>query len=185
MPTQDIFDGLDRDTKDIVTSVLDGLLKSGDSSQTKSGFGKPCRLVYPPRPVACANCVIDPNSGRSTNRPRSGAAVPFASGQPCPLCSGSGKRETENYDDIVLKCDWEMKKFLLPVPDLQLRVPYSVVQTKGFMSDVPKVMKAAYLLVNTPISGVLRQKYKLLGEPGDPSNIIQGRYFVALWERVA
>lgn len=171
---------LDADIKRVITDALDDLL----ANEKDGGLGKTCRLVYPPRSVPC-NCVKDPVGGKHANRPVGGAPVPFTATQPCPVCNGEGRREDEVSEEITLKCNWEMKKFFFPVRNLELRVPHSVVEVKGYLKDLPKIMKCDHLVLNLPVEPYLRQKFTLAGEPGDPSNIVQGRYFVAALERMA
>lgn len=86
-------------------------------------------------------------------------------------------------ETVVLKCNWEPRRFLTPVPGWELRVPNSIVEVKGFLTDLPKLLRARHLVVNIPLAPYLRQEYVLLGEPGDPSNIVSGRYFVAVLEQ--
>lgn len=175
----DIITILDADTKDVIQGVLDSFLVNN----AQGGLGKTCLVVYPPKKVRCDNCVYDAQNNRSSNRPRHGAPVPFAAGSTCPLCNGRGLKEEEVTEEMTLKCNWEAKKFARPVPGIELRVPYSVVETKGFLKDLPKLLKASYIVVNLPLAPFLRQKFRLLGQPGDGGNIIQGRYFTAAWEQ--
>jgi hypothetical protein len=170
---------LDVDIKATVQAVLDDLLVDNASG----GFGKQCLLVYPPRLVACPNCLWDSVTNRSSNRPRSGAPIPFAPGGICPMCNAKGRSEQEVSENIVFKCTWDPKAFTYPLQNLDLTVPNSVVETKGYLTDLPKVMKASYIVVNLPMAPFVRQRFKLMGEPGDPSNIVQNRYMVAYWKQ--
>lgn len=171
---------LDSDTKQVIQDALDDLLVNN----ANGGLGKTCLVVYPSRYVACVNCVLDPIGKKSANRPRTGAPIPFTAGQSCPMCSGQGQKAVEDSEQLTLKCNWEPRKFISPAKgNIDIRIPYSVVEVKGYMADLPKLLKADHLVVNLPIAPFLRQKFRLVGEPGDPSNIIQGRYFVALFER--
>jgi hypothetical protein len=166
---------LDADTKSVITQALDDLITE---------LGKPCRLEYPPKWAPCVNCVYDPIGNKSSNRWLSGGPMQFPNGQTCPMCNGVGQLATAVTEVITFLCAWEPRKFWFPIPNLQIRSPYSIVQTKGFLKDLPKIERANFLYFQTPIEGIARKKYKLFKEPGDPSNIIQNRYFVASWERV-
>ncbi len=170
---------LDADTKSVIQDVLDDFL----INVKDGGLAKTCLIVYPPKVVRCVNCVYDPTTNRSSNRPRSGCPQPFAMGGTCPLCSGKGMREDAVTEEISLKCTWEFKKFTNPPADIKIRVPNSLVETKGYITDLPKLLKAQHIVVNLPIAPFLRQEYTLYGEPGDPSNMVPGRYFYAVWER--
>lgn len=169
---------IDADTKQVIQDALDDLL----ANTADGGLGKTCQLVYPPRQVRCGNCIFDPTNNRSSNRPRSGGPVPFAVGASCPLCSGRGMKEEEATENITLKCNWEFKKFASSIP-IDLRIPNAVVQVKGYLTDIPKLLRAQYVVINLPFVPYARQSFVLLGEPADESNIVQSRYFSALLRR--
>jgi hypothetical protein len=164
--------------KQVIQDAMDDLL----ANEQVGGLGKTCLLVYPARYVPCPNCIIDPHSGRSTGRYRHGGPMPFQAGK-CPMCQGEARQAQEVSEEITLLCNWEPKKFLTPIKNLEVRAPYSVLETKGFLTDVPKILKTDHMVFQTPTSAYMRQKYKLASEPGDRSNIIQGRYFICQWER--
>lgn len=171
---------LNDSVKQVIQQALDDLLV--DSSL--GGLGKTCLLIYPPRLTPCSNCVIDPVSGRSSNFPRNGCGQPFLPGQACPLCGGKGTVETEMSESIVMGCNWEPKKFVTPLPMINVRLPFSYLETKFYLVDMPKVLKAAYLIFQVTEAPYGKQKFKLASEPGDRSNIIQNRYAYAVWERI-
>jgi hypothetical protein len=165
---------LDDETKALVRDAFDDVLAE---------FGKPCLLVYPPRWKNCVNCVLTPGAPTS-NRWKTGGPMPFPNGSACPMCNGEGRRAEEVTEQITLLCAWEPRSFFYPVPGIELRAPYSVLQTKCFMSDAPKLMRADHLVFQVPVEGVARKKFKLEGAPGDASNIIQSRYCVSLWVEI-
>lgn len=170
---------IDNDTKQIVQDVLDDLLVEG----SQGGFGKRCLLVYPPRAVPCSNCLPDPVTGKKRFTYRTGGPVPFPNGMACPLCNADGMRHEEASEEIVLKLTWEPKFFTLPIKNLDLSVPNSVVETKGYLSDLPKLLRVDHLVADLPIAPFIRQKFRLHGEPGVPGNIVQARYVQAVWVR--
>lgn len=162
--------------KGVITTALDDLITE---------LGKDCRLYYPPRWNACENCVYDPIGNKSSNYWLTGGPLPFPSGSTCPLCDGVGRRAEEVTEDITMLCAWEPRKFFHPIKHLDIRAPFSILQTKGYIDpDLPKVLRAESLVFQTGIEGILRKKYVLMGQPGDASNIIQGRYFIATWEQL-
>jgi hypothetical protein len=171
---------LDAQTKQVIQDALDDLLANGE----EGGLGKTCSLVYPPRFVACSNCIVDPLSGRSMGRYRSGGPSPFTGGK-CPLCGGEGRKPEEVSEQITLGCNWDLRRFVTPLPIAKqnMFVPYSLVETKGFLKDLPKILKCDHLVLQLPIQGLIRNKFRLLVQPGDRSNIIQNRYFYAVWEQ--
>ena len=77
----------------IPTSVIDTHEWATDSFIDT--LGKTCQLVYPPKRTQCPNCFLDPRSGRSTNRYRSGGPVPFPNNTICPWCAGEGRKEKQ------------------------------------------------------------------------------------------
>jgi hypothetical protein len=160
--------------KAVIQQALDDLITE---------LGKPCKLVYPPRFVSCTNCVFDAIGQKSSNHWRNGGPMQFADGMSCPMCNGVGRIAQEVSEPIKLLCEWKPGNFVVPVPNLQLYAPNSLLQTKGYMSDLPKLMRADRLVYQTAIGGLLNQTFQLLGEPGDKSNIIQNRYCVATWQR--
>lgn len=165
---------IDPATRSVITDALDDIITE---------FGKDCRLVYPPRWVPCANCVNDPVGKKSANRWKTGGPIRFQAGGICPSCNGSGGfSANEEFEVLQLKVEWNVGKFWLPVPGAKLRTPHSVCQTKGYLSDLPKIVQADHLVLQLPIEGLLLAKFVLSGTPTSPGNIIQDRYFVATWE---
>lgn len=157
------------DIKPTIQSALDDLYTE---------LHKVCRLVYPPRMEACPNCV-------DGNRWRTGGPIQFSLGVGCPMCNGTCKRSVEISEDVELLCNWNHKKFDIPFKGIELRAPYSVLETKGYIDPVAsKIMRCDHLIVQVPLQGVMRRKFRLLSSPIDRSNIIQGRYFICLWESI-
>jgi len=52
------------------------------------------------------------------------------------------------------------------------------------MSDLPDVLQARKMIVQISLEPMVRFTYELFGEPIDQGNIVQNRYWVALWNRV-
>ena len=166
---------LDAGTKAVIQDALDDLITE---------LGKSCKIVYPARWVSCQNCQIDIIGNKSSNHWKTGGPLPFANGTICPLCTGVGKRAEDTYDTVTLLCNWEPKKFWQPVPNLNIGKGNGFLQTKGFISDMPKILKADHLIFQVPMEPYLSNKYKRISEPGDKSNIIQNRYFICTWEQI-
>lgn len=146
-------------------------------------FGKDCELYYPPRMNRCVNCVFDPVGNKSSNRWLNGGPMRFTSGI-CPMCNGQGRRAEEVTEVIKMSLIWEPKNFIIPVPNVDIRVPFGVIQSRGYIKDIGKIQRASYVVMELPVSPAIRQRYTLRGEPGTPFSIVQARYFVATWERV-
>lgn len=169
-----LFD-IDDETKAIIQAGLDDLINE---------LGKECYLIHVGRWTACANCHYDSNAQRSSNRYRTGGPIPFPNGGTCPQCNGKGRITLEISESVTFLCEWNPRNFIYPVKNLDLRVPYGVLQTKGFIKDWPSVEKCDHMVFQVQLSALGKQRYKLLSAPGDRSNIIQNRYFVCLWERM-
>jgi len=162
--------------KAIVATALDDLITE---------LGKQVRLVYPARWVSCSNCQYDQIGHKSSNYYKSGGPLPFPNATVCPMCNGNGKIEEENSEVVQMLCQWDPKDFYRPVPQVDIRLPFgSRIQTKGYLSDLPKILKADHAVFEIPIEPIVRYTYQLASEPADVSNIIQGRYVVADWYRI-
>lgn len=170
---------LTNDVKAITANAIDSLINQ---------LGKACKLIYPPKMVPCGNCIADNVGMKSSNRWLSGGPLPFPDGSLCPLCNGKGFEAQEISESIKLLVTWNPKKFDYPLlqekPGVQLvEVPAGTIQTKGFLSDMPRILQSRQLIVQTDIEGMNRYRFFLWGEPVDVSNIVQARYCVALWSR--
>ena len=144
-------------------------------------LGKPCELVYPPKMEACANCLPDPIGKKSSNRYRNGGPYPFPMGSICPVCGGEGYRAIEISDTVTLLINEDPKSFQ---SFGNVDIPQGTVQTKGFIANLPKVLKCAYLIKDINIKPYIEYRYKLAGEPLVPANIAPGKIFVANWTRI-
>lgn len=146
-----------------------------------NNLGKDCTLYYPARPYPCSNCLPGPGN-RPSVRWRTGGPMPFQDGTLCPMCNGKNQLFEEKTEVITMLCAWTPKEwFLKPPPNV--RVPDNQIQTKGFIADMPKVLKADSMVVEAAVGPYKHYRFKLSGEPIDPSNIVQGQFFVATWDR--
>lgn len=149
-----------------------------------TNLGKNCTIVYPGKWESCTNCNYDAIGKKSANRWRSGGPMPFPNGSICPLCNGVGGRRFEEQTETVrLLVVFEPHKFFYPIENLEVTVPFSVCQTKGYVSDLVKLQKADRIVIETPLSPFVKLTYRRDGEPLDIHNIVQGRYCVITWRR--
>ncbi len=166
---------LPADIRQLMSDCLDDLIEI---------VGKDCKLYYAPEWVECANCVLDPVAGVSSNIWRTGGPMWFSDGQVCPICSGNGLVAHEAYDSVKFACEWNPRRFQYGLSsDKQVRKPYSIVQTRGYMTDYWKVRNCSYMVFESAIAPMDKFRYKLLMSPGDYANFVQGRYFIAVWEQ--
>jgi hypothetical protein len=167
---------LEADTLAIIRDALDDLI---------SELGKECLLVYPPRWVACAACVAQPQGNRPSSRWKTGGPLPINAASPCPLCNGQGRRAEEESETLTMSCQWDPREFprLFPELALKLRAPYSTLRTKCYLEQAPKLMRCDHLRLQVPIEGVSTRRFVLASAPSDQSSIVQDRYAVAYWHQ--
>lgn len=167
---------LEDSVKGIITNALDDLITE---------LGKNCRLVYPSKMERCENCCFDPIGKKSTNIWLNGGPIPFQNTS-CPMCDGSGHIAIPQSEITKFLCAFTPKSFFAPVPNLDLKSPFSIVQTKGFIDpDLAKVRRAQHMVCQVPLEGIISKKYELASDPADVANIIQNRYFVATWKQIS
>lgn len=173
------------DIRATAAAALDSLM----APQENGGLGKHCKLLFDPKRTKCPNCYWDQQNQRSANHYRPGGPQPFPDGSLCPVCLGKGVIEQEVSQDIVMLCNFNPRTWLvLPGLDpstINLQIPGGAVQTKGWMTDMEKVLQSRRMILDFPNQGIHRYLYELAGEPVSPGNIVQGKYFVALWRRTA
>jgi hypothetical protein len=159
--------------RDLATAAFSDLLDQ---------LGKPCKLFYPPRMKACSNCIADPIGHKSTNRWLRGGPVEFPFGSICPLCGGQGAIAEEVSETVNLLVTQDVTKFE-KIGISNVNLPDGIIQTKGYLSDLSKILKCDYIIVNTNIQNIITQRYKLFSEPVSPGNISQNVFFICLWQR--
>jgi hypothetical protein len=172
---------------DAIRATAAAALDSLQAPQEEGGLGKHCRLVFEPRQTKCPNCGWDTQNKTSNNKYKPGGPQPFPNGTICPVCMGKGVLVTPVTKDVVFLCNWNVKTWIaLPNLDggINLQIPFGAVQTKGFTKDVNDVLASRRMIMDTPVEGIRQYIYELHGEPIFPGNIIQGRYFFAIWKRI-
>ncbi len=144
-------------------------------------FGKDCKLVYQPKLVDCVGCGGLANSTYSSNTWLHGGPVRVDQ-LGCDMCGGTGKKAEEYSENIKLTIAWRPEEFGIVAPSVMK--PFGLIQTRGKIADMPKVMSCIELQVQLPIHAYMIGRYKLRGEPGDAFSSIQDKYFIALWDRI-
>jgi hypothetical protein len=133
--------------------------------------------------VISCNCVYDPIGKKSSNRYLNGGPLPFPNASVCPMCSGSGKRASEQTEIIQLAIEWNPSQWI-KLGDQNIRLPDGTILTKGYINLIPKVKKAIEMIAAIDIEGLNQYRYKLYGEPVDRYSIFKYHYFEAYWERI-
>lgn len=144
-------------------------------------LGKDCTLVYPPKVSRCPNCYIDPRTGRSNNRYKAGGPRSFPNGTICPWCGGAGKSQKEATENVKLRIYWSPKEW----KDLGVDIDSSdgMAQVIGYMTDLPKIEKAQYIILNKEVQGYTRFSCQRFGE-ATPWGFRQNRYFIQFVKRI-
>jgi len=142
-------------------------------------IGQDCTLIYPPKKEPCPNCVSNTFGGSSANVFRTGGPMPFNFGN-CPMCGGSGFKETEITASIRLRIYWNRKEW--KNIDIPVQVPDGAVLTIGFLTDLPKIEQANEIILIDKQSTYKNWRYVLAGEPF-PHGFQKDKYFMAFWAR--
>lgn len=144
-----------------------------------SNFGVNCKLVYPPIRAQCTNCVFDSIGRKSANKYAHGGPAPFNFGV-CPVCGGSGFKESESDTTIKMRVYYELKSFIKITGTVN--IPDGAVQVIGFLSDVEKFKRANRIILNSDLEGVAGDVYERLSEP-QPHGFKRNRYFICMLKR--
>lgn len=151
------------DIKDIATKALNDLI---------SQLGKNCKLVYPAEPQPCTSC------SDKSHYPWGGEGT--LSSVLCPTCNNKGVIYQEVSETVKFLLTWTPRDFTQH--DLNIRMGDGYLQTKGFIHDFAKVKRCDHMIIQTDINNIVEYKYRLVGHPIDSNNIVQNKYFVAIWK---
>lgn len=144
------------------------------------GLGKDCKLIYPAKRQQCENCFFDSVNQRSSNIYNGTGPISFQNIQ-CPVCQGYGYRMIETTETIKFRLIWTDRETI--VGSLPIRVPYGLLETRGYLTDWPKVNEAQEIIAQLPIAPYKEFRYKKMTEGFDNFSIVQNRYFTCMWER--
>ncbi len=156
-------------------------LAQGAFDDTLDQWGRDVILYYTPVMEVCSLCVVDPIGNKPANHWIHGGNMP--AGQPgCPMCGGQGYKAIQKTDTIKLSVIRNPKYWMdIGVP---IDNPDGMIQTRGYASDLPKVLLSDYMTVKDDIVQYGDARYKRHGEFVDPYRLIQNRYFMGFWKRV-
>jgi hypothetical protein len=90
-------------------------------------------------------------------------------------------KEVDTYTDIKLKVYWNPKEWVNAPGDI--KDPTNVIQTIGFMKDLPLVLKAKSIIVHKEIEDYKKMTFERMGEH-IPIGLRQNRYFSCMWSRL-
>lgn len=165
---------------DVPSAIIDDYQWVMDSFIDDTSLGTQCQLIYPPIPSECPNCIIDPASGRSSGKYKSGGPIPFPANTICPWCGSEGSRLEPSTENIRLRTypsqkDWQNI-------GMDFKDVAGVVQIIGYMSDLPKVMRAQRLIIYIDLQDLCQWICEVASE-GIPWGF-GSRYFIMFLKRV-
>jgi len=140
---------------------------------------KPCLVVYPPKMIPCELCTYDPVGKKSSGFWKDGTRIRGV----CPHCGGNYYKAQEVSETVHFLTEIQPKQFEKFPFDIPVRDPGGLLQVKGYMTDLPKILKCEYLIHDLNMRPFIEQRYKMYGEPISPSNIVKNRYFICMFER--
>jgi len=143
------------------------------SAVLESNLVSSVTLYYPPKTQVCPNC------GGTRGTYISGGAIPFNGGL-CPFCNGIGSIKTAAQSESLQGGLYRTpKEFSKIVPShISVNFPEGTVIFKTFASNLPKLMRAQYLI----FSGQLEQKYIKFKE-SIPSGFGDSTFCLTFWQR--
>lgn len=145
-----------------------------------SNFGIDCILKYPPKELACINCIYDFKAKKSTNTYKPGGPIYFSFGV-CPWCAGKGFKQDVITETVKMRVYWERKYWInVGIP---INIPDNAIQTIGFMSDLPKIKMAQKMIANSTVQSINTWEYSLASEP-IPHGFKRNRYIICYWNRI-
>jgi len=170
---------------DIPEDVFD-VFNNGVSAMLNSSMAPSCILLYPPRRTECPNCIVNPLTGSSSGRYKSGGPIVFANGQICPYCQGQGFTNTETTETIKMLIDWEPKPYIniLKNPDdTTVCLPGSIIKIQAAIANINKVRQCVEIRIHQALSDLGYWRYVRKGEP-IPYGLNHNNFFSCLLTRV-
>ena len=153
-------------------SVFDKYFDVIDS--TFNIFGVTCQLVYIEKVEEISVSYDNYPPLNSISAHRRGPGVPAFRREDTVI------REVEKTEDIILKVYWDNRSWIKVGKDIV--VPDNSIQTIGYMTDLPKILRAKELIVHKGIKDYGELRFIRSGEHY-PVGLKQDRYFACFWER--
>lgn len=166
--------------------MINSTLKSLYKQQIDSLFGSdtlslPCVLVSQDnKKTECPNCIIDPISGRSSGRYKTGGDVNFPYGQLCPICNGVGFLRTKSEVNIDLLVIYDYRKWINF--NSTTSMPDGLMQSISKFEDLSKIQSANLLIVDTNTSYFPSKEYIRDSEP-QPIGLGSNDYLYTFWKQ--
>lgn len=151
-----------------------------DSMFGTDGLSLPCKLVSKDKKKSkCPNCMIDPITGKSSGRYKSGGPVSFPYGQLCPVCNGMGFKYNISEATIDLIVIHDYKKWINF--NNNTNMPNGMIQTIAKFTDLQKLQKANTLIVDTSRGYIPDNEYIRDSEP-QPIGLGSSDYLYTYWK---
>lgn len=144
-------------------------------------LGKDCNLVFDSLENQCPNCFYDSVNDKSSGVYNGTGPVVFTR-PPCPVCRGKGTVVSTPVEQTVkFLIDWQPRTWQFSQPNVTM--PQGLMQTKGFIEDLPLVIQAKYLIVDPTHALYENNRFIKWGEPVPTGNISPNKFFTCLWQR--
>ena len=174
------FSGIINSTiKTTFNNAIDALLEN-------TACSVPCQVTYGDTKFTdCSNCILNPVTGRSSNKYQTGGLAPFSFGQ-CPVCAGEGKIPDIQTKAIQLCLIWDYKDWL----NWQ-GVDNRTLAKDGFVQSISRVdetlsdiKRANFITLNTDLGEYVHHKFERYGEPS-PIGFGDDRYIITMWKAMS
>lgn len=144
-----------------------------------SNFGVNCTIYYPPIKVPCPECEASTIGNKAGNVYQHGQPAPYQL-RGCVYCGGEGYREHSESEVIKLRVYNIRPQEMMKLGTTS--IPEGLIQVYGFIYDLPKFLRADYLVINSDQSNYRNYKFVRYNEPM-PHGFKKDRYFMCLMER--
>lgn len=162
-----LFDLTD-DIKQIAKDGLDDMIDQ---------LGKVCILHYPVD-WNTSTVAVDPIGDKPATMWESGLQIRESYDQ-----DTSNKEASRQTAEITMLIRWEAKDFWVK-STTGMAMPDGSIQTRCYQTDLTKIMRAEFMLVQQTLASKIYLKFERNGGPVDPSNIVPDRYAVINWKRI-
>jgi len=141
-----------------------------------SGFGIPCQLVYTDKIE-----VVEAENIKTARNFRQKRVMDVQRVNPDAGFSRGTKRfkTVENTENITLRVYWDQKDFRKYG---NVDIPDGSVMAIGRYSDLGKIRKADFLLIQTAKTGHVQWKFEKMAEP--TVHGLNNDYLMSYWKRV-
>lgn len=142
-------------------------------------FSTTCRLFYQPKYTEVSTNLQLADSTYMSNIGIHGGPILGIS----PETGDANVRASQATEDIAMIIEWELKDNKMYGQNM--KSPYGIIRTHGFLSDLSKIQQCIEMQVKLPNSPITVARYRVFGEGEDVFSIVPNRYFICYWERIS